>query len=127
MKRPYFVLFVVGVLTAAAIRGAANADPSGGGGGGGGGGSEFVELSLRLALLPVGGGAMRAVWQHRSSARRLVSIWGACIIALLLTEDFAAGFAREGLGGRVFTTIVLAGILAALALRVPKHVTAAIE
>lgn len=121
MKRPYFVLFVVGVLTAAAIRGAANADPSGGGG------SEFVELSLRLALLPVGGGAMRAVWQHRSSARRLVSIWGACIIALLLTEDFAAGFAREGLGGRVFTTIVLAGILAALALRVPKHVTAAIE
>ncbi|MEP6781833.1 MAG: hypothetical protein ABJC26_18175 [Gemmatimonadaceae bacterium] len=61
------------------------------------------------------------------TAKRLVSLWGACIIALLLTEDFAAGFARDGLGGRVFVTSVVAGILAALALRVPKYVTPAVE
>ena len=81
-------------------------------------------VALTLALLTSGAFgvlAVGAVVRSGVHARALTSLWAASVICSLVVEDVTAGFTRPGLTGRLLATVLVAALLAALVLSVPRR------
>jgi hypothetical protein len=80
-----------------------------------------ASVLLRLSIAGFGVFAIGATLRQRRHARQLVLLWGVAMLAAVILPDFALGFTRDGLQGRLLATGLVAGLLAAVVLSVPRN------
>ena len=119
MNRPYFSLLVVAFMTVGAAHGGADAATIATSG------SNMLELAFRFAIMVTGVLATRAMWQRRATAARLTALWAVFVLSLLVAQDVAVGFFREGLSERLMATGLMALVVGTVAWRARPSTAAA--
>ncbi len=109
MRRPYFSLLVVAILTWSALRGAADLPVIADG--------PVLTALLRAVLLVAGVLALRALWQGRRDAARVTAVWALLALGLVVAQDMAVGYTRAGLADRLLATTLLAFVVGSAAWR----------
>lgn len=115
MRRPYFSLFIVSMLTVAAARGGAS------GASGSASLAETLETALRLGVIATGGRSIHDLWRQSERAYRHAVMWAVCVLLLLSVQDMSAGYLRPGLGGRLVATALISAVLASAVWPIRVH------
>lgn len=81
--------------------------------------SALVTIAL-LAVGAVGLLAVRAMVQERRETRALVTGWAMAVLGYVVFAEAAVGFLRQGVTERLFATGLIAALLAAVVVSVPR-------